>query len=305
MMAVGTSFYGIFSANNTPDNANFPNGVTYQRNANFATKTLLAIDNVTPVPTSIDPFFFKVMPGTGRVVTAIANDGNFADTCVGSFVDEELTIDNGGDGPLSITKITSSSPDFVAPSVVSYPIKLGAGRFDRGADPLRADQPWRQVRDRSPCSATTRPGPQGPGLRLGASAAAEPAHRRRRRLREVCVGSFADEPLVLNNSGRCPLTVSAHQLLLGRFVSSRGAGVSRCSIAPGDSLPAADPVRADSFGAKSATITVTSNDPGSPHTVTVNGKAPVRQARRHRLALLRRREGLLPRRTDHLDLQRR
>ena len=30
-------------------------------NANFATKTLLALDNQTPVPVSIDPFFFKVI----------------------------------------------------------------------------------------------------------------------------------------------------------------------------------------------------------------------------------------------------
>ena len=52
MMAVGQSFFGIFTANNTPDKANFPNGVIYQRNANFTTKTLLANDNVTPVPKS-------------------------------------------------------------------------------------------------------------------------------------------------------------------------------------------------------------------------------------------------------------
>ena len=60
LMAVGPDFYGIFSANNTPDLAAFPNGVRYQRNADFATKTLLALDNQTPVPISIDPFFFKV-----------------------------------------------------------------------------------------------------------------------------------------------------------------------------------------------------------------------------------------------------
>lgn len=60
LMTVGPDFYGIFSANNTPDPAAFPNGVRYQRNANFATKTLLALDNQTPVPVSIDPFFFKV-----------------------------------------------------------------------------------------------------------------------------------------------------------------------------------------------------------------------------------------------------
>lgn len=60
LQAVGNVFYGIFCANNTPDSANFPNGVHYQRNADFTTHTLLALDGTTPVPVSIDPFFFKV-----------------------------------------------------------------------------------------------------------------------------------------------------------------------------------------------------------------------------------------------------
>jgi hypothetical protein len=34
--------------------------VTFQRNVNFASRRLLATDNVTRVPVSIDPFFFKV-----------------------------------------------------------------------------------------------------------------------------------------------------------------------------------------------------------------------------------------------------
>ena len=59
LMAVGKDFYGIFSASNMPDKANFPQGVVYQRNANFNTHTLLNVDNVTPVHVSIDPFFFK------------------------------------------------------------------------------------------------------------------------------------------------------------------------------------------------------------------------------------------------------
>jgi hypothetical protein len=60
LLAVGKDFYGVFSANNTPKKANFPNGIKYQRNANFSTNTLLGIDNTTPVNASIDPFFFKV-----------------------------------------------------------------------------------------------------------------------------------------------------------------------------------------------------------------------------------------------------
>jgi hypothetical protein len=60
MMAVGKDFYGIFSASNLPDLANFPQGVSYQRNHDFPNKKLFALDGVTLVSPSIDPFFFKV-----------------------------------------------------------------------------------------------------------------------------------------------------------------------------------------------------------------------------------------------------
>ena len=60
LMAVGVNFYGVFSANNTPDLASFPNGVKFLRNANFTTHQLLNVDNKTPVTISIDPFFFQI-----------------------------------------------------------------------------------------------------------------------------------------------------------------------------------------------------------------------------------------------------
>ena len=60
MMAAGKDFYGIFSANNLPDLENFPQGVTYARNHNFVTKKLFALNGVTQVNPSVDPFFFKV-----------------------------------------------------------------------------------------------------------------------------------------------------------------------------------------------------------------------------------------------------
>jgi prenyltransferase beta subunit len=67
LTANGADFYGIFCANNTPDNANFPNGVVYQRNANFTTHTLLGVNGTTPVAVSIDPFFFKFTSLQGRL----------------------------------------------------------------------------------------------------------------------------------------------------------------------------------------------------------------------------------------------
>jgi hypothetical protein len=60
LMSVGKDFYGIFAACNIPDLGNFPQGVTYQRNADFTAKTLKDVDNTTPVHPSIDPFFFKI-----------------------------------------------------------------------------------------------------------------------------------------------------------------------------------------------------------------------------------------------------
>ncbi|MGQ1785087.1 hypothetical protein [Saccharicrinis sp. GN24d3] len=60
LKSVGKDFYGVFSANNTPNNANFPNGVTYQRNANFTTNNLRNLANTANVNVSIDPFFFEV-----------------------------------------------------------------------------------------------------------------------------------------------------------------------------------------------------------------------------------------------------
>jgi hypothetical protein len=57
----GNSYFGIFSASNEPDLAHFPNGVVYQRNHNFTSKTLTDLAGGA-VQISIDPFFFKFTP---------------------------------------------------------------------------------------------------------------------------------------------------------------------------------------------------------------------------------------------------
>jgi hypothetical protein len=272
MLAVGTSFYGIFSANNKPDKANFPNDVTYQRNADFATQTLLGTNNVTPVDVSIDPFFFKIRPAEGRVVTAIADSGSFGETCIGSFVDEELTIDNGGDGPLSITKITSTSPFFQVPSVVSYPMKLGPGDALEVAIRFKPTS----VGAKSAIITIFSDDPAGPHKVKVSGVAGAPrltlVLADKGYFGKVCVGSFADEPLTLNNSGHCPLTVTAITSSSPEFVAPEVLAYPLV-VAPGDSL--AVPIRfaPTSFGAKSATITVKSNAPGK-HTVKVEGQAP-------------------------------
>jgi hypothetical protein len=273
LAAVGEDFYGIFSAGNEPVKANFPSGVTYQRNVDWDTQTLLGNDGVIPVPSSIDPFFFKLSFGVPAVTTAIADHGNFGECCVGSFRDEPLTVSNSGTGPLLISDITSSSPDFEPPSVLSYPIELGPGDSIDVAIRFVPKSPG----GKTATIAISSNAPASPHLVDVSGIAPRP------RLSlvmadgggfgRVCAGSFADEPLILNNSGHCPVTVS------GITSSSAAFQVPEVLAFPlligaGDSL--ALPIRfaPGSVGAVAGTITVTSSDPGSPHTAGVNGIAP-------------------------------
>jgi hypothetical protein len=59
LLAVGNEFRGVFCANNTPDLANFPQGVAFQRAADFG-KKILTDGSGNPVAISIDPFYFSV-----------------------------------------------------------------------------------------------------------------------------------------------------------------------------------------------------------------------------------------------------
>jgi len=61
------------------------------------------------------------------IVTAFPDSGVFMDTCLDSFVDEILTIDNSGFSTLLIWNIMSSLADFEVPGVASYPIAVSPG----------------------------------------------------------------------------------------------------------------------------------------------------------------------------------
>ncbi|MEM5406256.1 choice-of-anchor D domain-containing protein [Paraburkholderia unamae] len=273
LQAVGKDFYGIFSANNTPNASNFPNGVVYQRNANFGTHTLLDLDNVTPVPISIDPFFFKVTIKTGEVATAIADSGNFGDACLGSFVDEPLTINNPGDAPLQIFNITSSLADFEVPSVLSYPLKVSAG------DSIDLSIRFRPT-SVGPKSATLTifsDDPAGPHTVSLSGACLAPRLSmliaNTGNFGKCCIGYFVDESLVLGNSSKCGLSVTAISSSSADFLVPQ---VITYPLRIGAGSALSVPIRFEptSLGSKSATITVTSDDPAGPGVIPVSGDVP-------------------------------
>jgi hypothetical protein len=60
LMSVGLNFYGVFCAENIPNTADFPSGITFQRNADWNAHVLKDLNN-NNVATSIDPYFFSVV----------------------------------------------------------------------------------------------------------------------------------------------------------------------------------------------------------------------------------------------------
>jgi len=211
--------------------------------------------------------------GTARMATAIADNGNFGAVCVEGFVDRHLTINNSGQCPLRVQNVSSSSAEFLVPAVVSYPLMVSAG--DSIALPIRFQ----------PTSFGAKAGnitvisndPASP--RIVAVSGTAPAPEldlviaNTGNFGNVCIGSVVDKPLVLLNSGPCTLTVTNIASSTSEFVVPNVLAYP-IRIAPGTAVDV--PIRFEpaSFGAKSGTITIISDDPTGAKSVAVSGNVP-------------------------------
>jgi len=210
--------------------------------------------------------------GTGIVATAIANGGSFGNVCAGSFADELLTIGNSGTCPLSISGI-AGSPDFLAPSVLSYPLVVGVG------DSLGVVVRFQPSTFGPKAGTITIFSDDPTGAHVVHVSGVAPAPKANLIIADtgnfgrVCVASFADEPLTITNSGKCTLSITGIASTSTEFLAPEVLSYP-ITIGPGDALLV--PIRFEpaSFGAKAATITVTSDDPAGPLSVNVSGVAP-------------------------------
>ena len=204
------------------------------------------------------------------LVTSIANSGRFGNVCVGAFTDEVLTINNSGSNPLYITGITSSSVDFLPPGVVSYPIVLAPGSsIDLE---IRFEPKSAGVKNATITIFSSDPtGPHkikvsgdGHTARLSLVIADKGFFGK------VCVRSFVDKPLVINNSSRCALLVTDITSSLGDFIVPEVLSYP-LAIGGGDSLEVPIRFEPTAVGLRAATLTVVSTDPASPHHIRVSG----------------------------------
>ncbi len=217
--------------------------------------------------------FFGALAHLPLVATAIANSGSFGNACVESFVDEMLTINNSGFGLLAITAITSSSADFLAPGVSAFPLLVSVGSSIDVTIRFR------------PISAGAKAGkisiisndPSSPHIVDVSGDAVTPrldlAIADSGKFANACAGFFADEPIVLNNSGKCPLSVSKIASSSPSFLVPAALSYPLV-IAPGASTSLPIRFAPATAGSHNGTITVDSNDPAGARHVDVSGEAP-------------------------------
>jgi hypothetical protein len=213
------------------------------------------------------------LSGRAMLVTATASAGDFGNTCLGSFIDLLLTINNSGFGPLVVSNITSSLLDFTAPSVISYPLVVEAGdsidlvvRFRPTISGLQVATFTIFSNDLGgPHSITVTGDAPNPRLVLMTPDSGN--------FGKVCVGSLVDESLIFNNSGKCPLSIRAITSSSLEFLLPQVSSYP-VRIGPGDCLPVPIRFQPTSFGPKTAVISVVSDDPASPSSIAVSGDVP-------------------------------
>jgi Abnormal spindle-like microcephaly-assoc'd, ASPM-SPD-2-Hydin len=141
-----------------------------------------------------------------RLVSAIADNGDFGKTCVGDFTDRMLTLSNSAHCPLTIQSIASSSAEFILPSVQSFPIVIGAG--DNLQIPIRFQPSG--FGNKAGTVTITSDDPEGPKtIRVTGTAPSG----RLSITGSTCIGGVkaccvGERTLTLANVGHCPLHVA-------------------------------------------------------------------------------------------------
>lgn len=203
---------------------------------------------------------------------AIADKGNFGHVCVGAFADGLLVINNNGSNPLWIFNITSSSGDFEPPGVSFYPLLINPGE---SIDLVIRFQPT-TIGAKSAILTIFSNAQPPHKIRVSGDATAPRLSlmiANRGNLGKACEGGFVDGWLILNNSGRCMLSITDIISSSTEFKAPQVLSYP-LSIAPGGSLPVPIRFEPSSAGIQSGVITVFSNDPAGSHSIKVFGDAP-------------------------------
>ncbi len=150
---------------------------------------------------------------SSNIELIVPDDGNYGDQCAGSFADQDITINNSGSCGLRVTNITSSSPAFSPPSVLSYPLLVAPGaslavpiRFNpASAGPKAADITFFSNDPVTPTLVAHVTGNAPPGV---------PVATGNLDFGSLCIGASRTDSIHLCNEGEpCALIVTRVQLV--------------------------------------------------------------------------------------------
>jgi hypothetical protein len=239
-----------------------------------AALTVPSDDTVTPSATIL-------VSGNGTqrsIVTAIADSGDFGTVAAGSFRDQPLVISNPGGCALTITNITSNAPDFQMASVVSFPIVIAPGTST--TIPIRF-RPT-SFGPKSAMLTITNDDPLNSGKQVavqgnGGAPTIVTAVVDTGSFGPVCVGATRDLNVTATNSGSSPLIISS---ITSDSLEFQVPQVLTFPIVVAVGTSYDIPIRfaPTTPGAKSATITIASNDPATPKkVVTMTADTPANE----------------------------
>lgn len=250
-------------------------GLTALGNTFYGVYTGQATGRATP---QFDAIFFRdsALPNPPKI--QITGPVIFPDSCGVAPVTAKLEVCNSGGGPLTVLPITSSSPSFsVVPPSSGFPVSIGAGScfpFQVNFTPTGPGtaNAVLTVPSDDPANLTVAVNVTATvGKPTAVSVIADTGS-----FGEFCASPnrFRDLPLSIANSGSCPLTVSSIASSSADFQTPQVLNLP-ITVAPGGSTALPIRFQPSSPGAKSANITIGTNDPGAPtKTVAVTGSAP-------------------------------
>jgi hypothetical protein len=302
----GLQITGLSHANSYGDDAqmatNFPlvqltdsgtGAVVYARTHGFSTRGVATGTNVEntifDVPGSLptgtydlrviangipaDPFTVSIVPLLPAIAVDPHHDLSFGTVCAGP-VYRQLEVFNVGAADLIVDSVSrlSGSSDFTVLPNPATPLTIAAG--DQVDFTIVFDPTTNGVPELATIRIVSND-PVTPNFDLTATGTGGTGHLETiiadgGALGSVCLGSFVDRTLTLNNNGPCVLTILGLTSTSAQF-ELPSVAFYPLKLAPGVSIEMPIRFAPTASGTQLATITISSDDPGGPKDVSVSG----------------------------------
>jgi hypothetical protein len=211
--------------------------------------------------------------GAPELDVSTPSGGDLGEICLGHQLDSEVSLTNSGTCPLTVTSIMSNRLTFAVASIAALPLTIAPGdtyelpiRFtpdafgpDAATIQIQSDDP------NGPATVDLTASCPPPRLVTVVPDSGDAGH--------VCIGDFADIELTVENSSDCELEIISIASDSPEFLVPT-VNAFPIELCCGSAIELPIRFQPTTIGAKTATITIVSNDPASPHTVAVSGHAP-------------------------------